>query len=48
MPKQCEYCTKVICRACLKSSKRVGKTVQLVICKTCWSDLKARKKFKST
>jgi len=48
MPKQCEYCKKVICRACLKSSKRVGKTVQLVICKSCWGNLKARKKYKST
>ncbi|VVC02673.1 Uncharacterised protein [Candidatus Burarchaeum australiense] len=47
MPRQCEYCKKVICRACVKSSKRIGKVTQMAICKSCWGDLKARKKFKS-
>ncbi len=43
----CGYCNKKICNDCVKSSRRVSKTVRIVICKTCWSDMDRRKKFKS-
>jgi ribosomal protein S26 len=31
----------------VKSSKRKSKTVKLVICKDCWSDMPKRKAYKS-
>lgn len=47
VPERCEYCSKMACRTCQKSSKRVGKVKHLVICKGCWGDMDKRKKFKS-
>ncbi|VVB66778.1 Uncharacterised protein [Candidatus Gugararchaeum adminiculabundum] len=44
---KCNYCEKMVCRACEKSSKRRMKIKRYVICKTCWSDIKKRQKFKS-
>ncbi len=44
---RCNYCERLICESCKKSSKRASKTVKLFICKDCWSDMKKRKKFKS-
>ncbi len=45
---KCEYCQKMVCVNCEKSAKRVRKLRRLVICKTCWGNLKSRKLFKST
>jgi len=47
LPRNCSYCKKLLCRSCIKSSKRVQKIKRLIICKGCWGDLGARKKFKS-
>lgn len=45
----CDYCEpkKRVCRSCQKSSKTASKTQRLVICKTCWGNIKKRKAFKS-
>ncbi|MCL5419998.1 MAG: hypothetical protein M1354_03945 [Candidatus Marsarchaeota archaeon] len=43
----CRYCGKKICSNCIKSSRKVSKIVRIVICKSCWSDMKRRKAFKS-
>lgn len=45
---KCEYCQKMVCVNCEKSAKRVRKLRRLVICKSCWGNLKSRKLFKST
>lgn len=47
VPERCEYCGKLACNACVKSSKRLAKVRRLVICRRCWGNLKTRKKFKS-
>ena len=44
---KCNYCGKTICYNCIKSQKRVDKTKRYYICKSCWSNLDARKQFKS-
>jgi len=46
-PEKCGYCSRIVCRSCVKSAKRVGKVRRLVICRDCWSDLSRRKAFKS-
>ncbi len=43
----CNYCKRKICVNCVKSSRRVSKTIRLVICKDDWSKLPSRKAFKS-
>jgi len=43
----CDYCNRVVCRACIKSTRTVAKTIRRVICKDCWTKLPLRKKFKS-
>lgn len=43
----CNYCNKMICNSCMKSSSRFQKTTRLVICKDCWGNLKRRSAFKS-
>ncbi|MGC8547423.1 MAG: hypothetical protein ACP5MC_00260 [Candidatus Micrarchaeia archaeon] len=43
----CNYCGRKIGQECVKSSRRVSKSVRLVICKDCWSDISKRKAFKS-
>lgn len=43
----CNYCGKKICDSCIKSSQRISKVKRLVICKSCWSDMKKRKTYKS-
>lgn len=42
----CEYCRKMVCRLCEKSSKRIKKLKRIVICKDCWGDMKKRNEFK--
>ncbi|MCL5434327.1 MAG: hypothetical protein M1559_01270 [Candidatus Marsarchaeota archaeon] len=44
---KCNYCGRNLCRNCVKSSKRKSKTVKLVICKDCWSEMPKRKAYKS-
>jgi hypothetical protein len=44
---KCNYCRKMCCTLCVKSSKRAGKGDKLYICKDCWSVMEKRKKFKS-
>ncbi len=43
---QCNYCGKKICNLCTKSSQRASKIARLVICKSCWSDMRARMAYK--
>ncbi len=43
----CNYCGRKIGYECVKSSRTVSKTIHLVICKDCWSDMKKRTAFKS-
>lgn len=44
---RCNYCERLMCEDCKKSSKRASKTKLAFICKDCWSDLAKRTKFKS-
>lgn len=43
----CNYCKKNICFDCVKSSRKVSKTMRVVICGRCWSDIDKRSAFKS-
>ncbi len=45
---ECNYCNRSACVSCIKSSKRAGKGEKLRICKDCWSNMRKRKRFKST
>jgi len=47
MLEKCEYCNRQVDRRCVKSSRKPIKTVRIVICKDCWSDLKKRSQYKS-
>lgn len=44
---KCDYCTKALCYDCVKSSKTVGKKKDMFICKSCWSNIPNRTKFKA-
>ncbi len=44
---KCDYCNRLVCESCTKSSKRSEKTKKLFICKDCWSNMVRRSKFKS-
>lgn len=44
---KCNYCARLLCESCTKSSKRASKTRKLFICKDCWCRMELRKKFKS-
>ncbi len=46
-PEKCTFCGRMVCRDCVKSSKNSKKEGRLVICKTCWSGMRKRQKFKS-
>ncbi len=43
----CRYCKRKIDANCVKSSRRVTKTLRIVICKDDWSKMKSRQEFKS-
>lgn len=43
----CNYCKRKICSSCVKSSKRISKTVRIVICKDCWTKMDTRRLYKS-
>ena len=43
----CDYCSRKICRACVKSSARESKIKRNVICKDCWGNIPKRRKYKS-
>lgn len=43
----CRYCKRKICFNCVKSSRRVTKTIRIVICKDDWGKIKNRQDFKS-
>jgi len=44
----CSMCKKIMCNFCIKSSRRKSDKIGLIhICKSCWGDIKKRKKFKS-
>ncbi len=43
---ECSYCKKKVSQDNVKASKKKGKINRYVICKRCWSDLKARKQWK--
>lgn len=45
-PEKCDYCEKILCRSCVKSSKNPKKTTRTVICKACWGDMGKRTKYK--
>jgi len=44
---QCGYCGRSICNNCIKSSKKITKINRIVICKSCWSDMKKRSTYKN-
>ncbi len=44
---ECGYCMRKICRSCEKSSATHSKLSRTAICKSCWSDMRKRTKFKS-
>lgn len=44
---KCNYCSRKICNACMKSSQKASKTLRLVICKDCWSSMPVRKAYKT-
>ncbi len=41
----CAYCKKKICYTCIKSQKR-KKPGKIYICKSCWSIMPSRKRYK--
>ncbi|MEM3399579.1 MAG: hypothetical protein QXP42_01980 [Candidatus Micrarchaeia archaeon] len=43
----CDFCQRLVCVSCIKSSRRLSKVERIVICKDCWSDNKKRQEFKS-
>ncbi len=43
---KCRFCGKLVCNSCIKSSKRL-RVGRLFICKSCWSDMRKRKEYKS-
>jgi len=43
---KCNYCSRMLCGSCVKSSKRKIKIKRYVICRDCWGDLKKRTAFK--
>ncbi len=45
----CNYCGKVVCDKCVKTSKRVKRRdiAKLHICKDCWSNLEKRKMYRN-
>lgn len=43
----CDYCSRKICRQCVKSSARESKTKRNVICKDCWGNIPKRRAYKS-
>jgi hypothetical protein len=45
-PEACNYCKKMCCNLCIKSSKRPSRLVRLIICKNCWGNMEKRGKFK--
>jgi hypothetical protein len=42
----CDYCNRIICYPCIKSQKR-KKIGHRIICKSCWSSIAKRSRFKS-
>ncbi|MFA5050162.1 MAG: hypothetical protein WC501_04085 [Candidatus Micrarchaeia archaeon] len=44
---KCNYCNLTICNDCIKSQKRNKKILRAFICKSCWSNMKKRKSYKS-
>ncbi len=44
---RCNYCNRLICFNCVKSSSRHMKTLRLVICKDCWGIMRRRSAFKN-
>ncbi|NYZ74734.1 hypothetical protein H0O03_00520 [Candidatus Micrarchaeota archaeon] len=47
MVEPCDYCNRIACRSCIKSTRTVAKTIRRAICKDCWTKIPLRKKFKS-
>ncbi len=45
---KCDYCNRLMCESCTKSSKRASKIKKLFICKDCWSQMGKRSRFKSS
>ena len=43
----CDYCSRKICRSCEKAAATHSKILHTIICKSCWGDLRKRRKFKS-
>jgi hypothetical protein len=43
---RCGYCGRLICNDCIKSSQKASKINRLIICKSCWSDMKKRGAYK--
>ncbi len=43
---KCGYCSRRICYTCIKSQKR-KKPGKLFICKSCWTSMPQRKRFKA-
>ena len=44
---KCNYCGRKIGNECMKASQKASKTIRLVICKSCWSDLEKRTNYKN-
>ncbi len=42
----CNYCGRKVCHSCVKSSQTAKKTLRLVICGDCWSDMRKRRAYK--
>ncbi len=42
----CNYCGRKVCHSCVKSSQTATKTMRLVICGDCWSDMRRRRSYK--
>ncbi len=44
---KCDYCGRNVCSSCQKASQTATKTLRLVICKDCWTNMRKRRAYKN-
>jgi len=42
---KCTFCKKYVCRGCEHAAKNIAKVNRIVICKTCFGDVKKMKEY---
>lgn len=44
---KCTFCNKYICRKCIHAGKNVKKVTRVIICKSCFGDVKKMKEYEN-